>query len=259
VAVYDFKRTQSVGYIEMEFVRGRSLTDILKDHDNQPMPLDWTARVLDQLCAVLQEAHDHRDEKTGKPKPIIHRDLKPSNLMLVDPKDRADPPKLKVLDFGIAKMVEEDGGGADLTVTAAGDLIGTPTYMSPEQIRVGFERDDDKLEIDGRSDLYSTGVVLYHLLTGTLPFRGSKMALLAAHLNNPPLPMKEANPKAVVPAEVERVVMQCLEKDPAKRPQSARELAEMFRAAVSRAAEPASSPSPIGQWWQRLRHLFGAR
>ena len=86
VAVYDFKRTQSVGYIEMEFVRGRSLTEILKERRDEPMPLDWIAQVLDQLCSVLQDAHGHVDEKTGKPKPIIHRDLKPSNLMLVDAK-----------------------------------------------------------------------------------------------------------------------------------------------------------------------------
>ena len=68
----------------MEFVRGRSLDQILKSRDGEPMPLDWTARVTEQLCAVLQEAHGHVDEKTGTPKPIIHRDLKPSNLMLIE-------------------------------------------------------------------------------------------------------------------------------------------------------------------------------
>ena len=120
-----------------------------------------------------------------------------------------------MLDFGIAKIVEDEGTPE---LTGAGDLVGTPAYMSPEQIRGGFERDAGPQEIDGRSDLYSTGVVLYHLLTGTLPFRGSKMALLAAHLNNAPLPMKEANPRPTSPPQVERVVMQCLEKDPADVP-----------------------------------------
>ena len=84
--------------------------------------------------------------------------------------------------------------------------------------------------------------MLYQLLTGTLPFRGSKMALLAAHLNNAPMPMKEANPKVEVPPEVERVVMQCLEKDPAKRPQTARELAEAFRRGRRRRPGRASPP-----------------
>ena len=115
-----------------------------------------------------------------------------------------------MLDFGIAKIVEDEGSPE---LTGAGDLVGTPAYMSPEQIRGGFERDGKTQDIDGRSDLYSTGVVLYHLLTGALPFRGSKMALLAAHLNNAPLPMKEANPRAEVPPDVERVVLRCLEKE----------------------------------------------
>jgi serine/threonine-protein kinase len=230
VAVFDSKRTHSIAYIEMEFVRGRSLQDILKEKNGEPMPVEWTAKVLDQLCDLLQEAHGHLDEKTGKPAPIIHRDLKPSNLMLVERPDRPDTFRLKVLDFGIAKMIQEDGAQE---LTGPADLIGTPAYMSPEQIKSGFERSDEKQTVDGRSDLYSTGVVLYHLLTGNLPFRGNKMALLAAHLETPPLPMQEANPKAVVPSAVEAVVMQCLEKDPAKRPQSARALGDSFRKAMS--------------------------
>ena len=79
-----------------------------------------------------------------------------------------------MLDFGIAKMIEDDGGG-DQTVTGAGDLLGTPAYMSPEQINAAFDKEEDKPPIDGRSDLYSTGVVLYHLLTGVRPFRGNSM------------------------------------------------------------------------------------
>jgi eukaryotic-like serine/threonine-protein kinase len=225
VAVFDFKRTHSIAYIEMEFIRGRSLQEILKQKYGQPMPLEWTAKVLDQLCGLLQVAHGHIDEKTGKPAPIIHRDLKPSNLMLVERPNRPDEFRLKVLDFGIAKMIEEDGGQE---LTGPADLVGTPAYMSPEQIKSGLDRSDQMQTVDGRSDLYATGVVLYHLLTGTLPFRGNKMALLAAHLETAPLPMKEANPSALVPAAVEAVVIQCLEKDPAERPQTARALAESF-------------------------------
>ena len=238
VAVYDFRRSRSVAYIEMEFVRGRSLSQVLKEGGDQPMPLEWTARVLEQLCEVLQEAHGHQDETTGQPRPIIHRDLKPSNLMLVERRDDTGPPRLKVLDFGIAKIAEEEGSPE---LTGAGDILGTPAYMSPEQIRSGFERDSGYQEIDGRSDLYSTGVVLYHLLTGTLPFRGSRMAMLAAHLHTSPIPMKEVNPNADIPPGVERVVMHCLDKTPANRPQTARALAEAF---LEAAGIGAAGPQP---------------
>jgi serine/threonine-protein kinase len=232
VAVYDFKRTIGMGYIEMEFVRGRSLDRIVQEKQGEPLPLEMVAPILDQLCSVLQEAHSYTDENTGKTKAIIHRDLKPSNLMIVDRKPAEQ--NLKVLDFGIAKMIDEDVQGAT-EVTGAGDILGTPAYMSPEQIRGGSESDESR-EIDGRSDLYSTGVMIYQLLTGVLPFRGNRMSILAAHLTKTPPPMKEANPKVTIPPGVERVVFQCLEKDPERRPQSARELAERFRSAAGNTA-----------------------
>jgi len=240
VAVYDFKRTHSIGYIEMEFVRGRSLDKYLAEFKGQPMTLVWTSQILEQLCSLLQEAHGYVDEKRGKAKPIIHRDLKPSNLMLVDKK----PPgqNLKVLDFGIAKMIEDDGSPE---LTGAGDLVGTPAYMSPEQIRGGMSK-EGKGEIDGRSDLYSVGVLLYQFLTGCLPFTGmNKMAVLAAHLNWQPPAMKEANPNTRVPAQVERLVMSCLDKDPVRRPRTARELAEKFRAAVAAGENAAPGIRPL--------------
>jgi serine/threonine-protein kinase len=233
VGVYAFRRTHSIGYIEMEYVRGRSLDRCLAERKGQPMDLDWTAQLLYQLCSLLQEAHGYIDEERNKAKPIIHRDLKPSNLMLVDKKP--DGQNLKVLDFGVAKMIEDDGSPE---LTGPLDLVGTPAYMSPEQIQ-GGTAEEGKGEIDGRSDLYSVGVLLYQLLTGTLPFPGmSKHAVLAAHIYNQPRPMHEANPRDRVPAPVERVVMSCLEKDPDRRPQSARELADSFRAAVGVAPGP---------------------
>jgi eukaryotic-like serine/threonine-protein kinase len=247
VAVYDFKRTQSMGYIEMEFVRGRSLDQILKEHAGKPLALDSIVQIVDQLCSVLKDAHSHEDEATSKPKPIIHRDLKPSNLMLVDRKQKETREiQLKVLDFGIAKMVEDE---SNPELTGAHDIIGTPSYMSPEQIKGGIERDGEAQGIDGRSDLYSTGVMLYQLLTGSVPFHGNKMAVMAAHLHNKPLPMKEINTEADVSAAVERVVMQCLEKDPDKRPQTARELADRFRQAAGITAGPgAAISSPPFPW-----------
>ena len=239
VAVHGFKRAHSMGYIEMEFVRGKSLDKFINERGTEHLPLDRIVTILDQLCAVLQEAHGHVDEKSGKPAPIIHRDLKPSNIMLVDRK----PPgqDLKVLDFGIAKMMEEDGG-QDATLTGAGDFLGTPAFMSPEQIRGGWGKDAHR-EVDARSDLYSVGVLLYQLITGKLPFRGrDARAMMAANLAEQPRPMKEANPEVNVPPAVERVVMQCLEKDPAKRPQSAQELARLFREAAGRSR-------PRRTWW----------
>ena len=239
VAVYDFKRSQGMGYIEMEFVRGRSLDRVVLDKQGEPLPVDMVADILDQLCSVLQEAHSYTDESSGKPKPIIHRDLKPSNLMIIDKK----PPgqNLKVLDFGIAKMVEEDVQAAT-ELTGAGDILGTPAFMSPEQIRGGREAGEAK-DLDGRSDLYSTGVMVYQLLTGSLPFRGNRMSILAAHLTKAPPPMRETNPKVVVPAEVERVVLRCLEKDPDKRPKDAREFAAQFRAAIGSTGSTSSRQS----------------
>jgi serine/threonine-protein kinase len=237
VGVYDFRRTHSMGYIEMELVPGVSLHDFLKRRKGEPMPLDWIAQFLDQLCSVLQVAHGHVDKKTGKARPIIHRDLKPSNLMLAEGK----PPgqDLKVLDFGIAKVAEDEGSPE---LTGVGDFLGTPDYMSPEQIRGGITK-EGKGDIDGRSDLYSVGVILYQLLTGSLPFQAmSRMAVLGAHLHGTPMPMKEANPAARLPPQVERLVMRCLEKDPDQRPQTAGELADQFRKALAGLAPETEKP-----------------
>ena len=150
---------------------------------------------------------------------------------------------LVVLDFGIARMLENDG---TTTMTAAADLVSTPAYMSPEQIAGGLDNDGMRRDIGRRSDLYSTGVVLYQLLTGSLPFRGTTMAILAAHLTSPPLPMKEANPAVTVPPEVERAIMQCLEKDPRNRPRSAAELARLIHRGET--WPEASAPSALARF-----------
>jgi serine/threonine protein kinase/formylglycine-generating enzyme required for sulfatase activity len=246
VAVYDFNRTQSMAYIEMEFIRGRSVDKVLDERKGQPMPLEWIVPVVDQLCAVLQEAHGHVDENTAKLKSIIHRDLKPSNLMLVDKKPEGR--NLKVLDFGIAKMIDEEA--QDLQLTIDGEFMGTVSYSSPEQIQDGVEKGKKgtKRDLDGRSDLYSLGVLLFQCLTGVLPFRGTLASVLASHLTQPPPPMKLANPKAKVPPEVERLVRQCLEKDPTNRPQSAQELAEKFRAAAAHALPKPKLAHPLFLW-----------
>jgi serine/threonine protein kinase/formylglycine-generating enzyme required for sulfatase activity len=208
VAVHDFRLARDAAYIEMEYVRGPSLNHLMKP--GLLMPLDWTARILDQLCDVLQAAHEQG---------ITHRDLKPSNLMLVEGR----PPGkelLKVLDFGIAKIRDPDD-----VRTMTGNFIGTAHYSSPEQIRGD--------EVDGRSDLYSVGVLLYELLTGYRPFTGSIFHLTNSHVHTPPPAFVERNPEVRVPAAVERVVMSCLAKEPSARPQNARALSEAFQHALA--------------------------
>jgi serine/threonine protein kinase len=216
----DIRPDRGIAYIEMELIRGPSLDRLLKAA--MPMPLDRTARLVDQLCDVLEAAHDQG---------IVHRDIKPTNLMLAeDPSSGHE--RLKVLDFGIAKIL---GADRNDQLTRTGLTVGTPAYMSPEQVR------GEAGAVDGRSDLYSVGVLLYEMLTGRRPFMGTVLSITHDHLHTPPPPFAEANPGANVPRAVERVVMRCLEKDPARRPQTARELAEAFRAAGSAPAPDAKT------------------
>jgi len=153
----------------------------------------------------------------------VHRDLKPANLMLVDGRP-VGKEQLKVLDFGIAKILEGDMTSGDCR-TKTGCFMGSAPWSSPEQA--------SDTPIDGRSDLYSVGVILYEFLTGHRPFTGPITRVLYNHLYTPPPSFAERNPNVSVPPEVERVVMRCLAKDPRDRPQSARELYEEFQAAVS--------------------------
>ncbi len=220
VAVHDARIGIDAAFIEMEYVKGQSLNRILTP--GVPMPLAWTARILEQLCDVLQEAHSLK---------IVHRDLKPANLMLVDGR----PPgkeQLKVLDFGIAKILEGDLTSGDCR-TNTGCFIGSAPWSSPEQA--------SDAPIDGRSDLYSVGVILYEFLTGHRPFSGPITRVLLDHLSTPPPPFAERNPNVVVPPEIERVVMRCLAKNPDDRPQSAHKLAEELAAAFDRSL---GMPSP---------------
>ncbi len=226
VAVYDARMAKDAAFIEMEFVKGQSLNKLLKP--GVAMPLDWTARILEQLCDVLQEAHAHK---------VVHRDLKPANLMLVDGR----PPgkeQLKVLDFGIAKILGGDLASGDFR-TNPGDFMGSAPWSSPEQASAA--------PIDARSDLYAVGVILYELLTGYRPFSGPIIRVLYNHVSTPPPSFAERNPSVVVPPEIERVVMRCLEKDPNLRPQSARELAEEFAVAFGSSSKTLSPDRPMAE------------
>jgi serine/threonine-protein kinase len=212
VTLYDASLNDPQGpCIIMEYIRGINLDTLLQNNKGRLSP-PRVGRLLGQLCEVLQAAHAEG---------MIHRDLKPSNLMVVD----ADSPyeKIKVMDFGLAKLVDAPAL-KQINVTGGDFAVGTPAYICPEQIRGEA--------VDHRADLYSVGVILYELLTGRTPFKGeSTMDVLLAHATEEPPPLAE-NGLSIPPA-IEAVVLDCLAKNPAKRPQSARDLAERFETALA--------------------------
>jgi len=216
----DIDVDRHVIYIVMDVVHGCSIEKLLTP--GVPMPLDWTTQVLGQLCDVLHQAHERG---------IVHRDLSPANLMLEDqPVERVH---LRVLDFGIAKVLDPESEDFDtVPVTEDGQFFGKRSYASPEQLKGA--------RVDARSDLYSIGVVLYEFLTGYRPFRGGPAQLLIDHCSAEPPRFAEVNPDVDLPA-VEQVVLRCLAKDPKDRPQSARELFDLFRAAAL-GTEPFPAP-----------------
>jgi serine/threonine protein kinase len=213
VTLYDASLNDPQGpCIVMEYIRGVTLDTLLQA--NGRLTPARVGRLLYQLCEVLQAAH-----ALG----IIHRDLKPANLMIVDP----DTPYelLKVMDFGLAKLLAPDQL-ARVTVTNTDFAVGTPGYMCPEQARGE--------DMDNRADLYSVGVILYELLTGRLPFAGrSTMDVLLAQATEEPPAFSHIAADVRVPPAIERIVLQCLARDPNERPRHARELAELFEKALA--------------------------
>ena len=183
-------------YIVMDVVHGRSIEKLLEP--GIPMPLEWTTQVLDQLCDVLQQAHERG---------IVHRDLSPANLMLEDVTDGGV--HLRVLDFGIAKVLDPESGVFDsVPLTENGRFFGKRSYASPEQLKGEH--------VDARSDLYSIGIILYEFLTGYRPFRGNAAQLLVNHCSADPPWFAEINPAIKLSEQVEQVVRRCLEKNPAR-------------------------------------------
>jgi serine/threonine-protein kinase len=208
VTVFDYGRADDdVYYMAMEYLEGHTLHRAIRDAGY--LPEDRAVHIARQICRSLREAHAHG---------VIHRDLKPANIFLVEHGDETD--FVKVLDFGLVKNVADTG--EDLTQT--GMFMGSPKYMSPEQIR------GDR--VDGRTDVYALGIILYEMLTGKVPFdRATSVNILMAHVHEEPPPLRETNPLIQVSAAVEEVVTRCMAKDPARRLGSMGEALEALKAA----------------------------
>jgi len=200
VRLYDTGIAHGFRFITLELLQGMDLRHRMR---GRPLPLREGTSYLLETCAGLQAAHD-----IG----IVHRDVKPENCYLV----RGGG--LKVMDFGIAKLENAPG------ITTTGIIAGTPAYMAPEQAM-------DFRNVSYRADIYSVGVVAFEIYTGTLPFNHPEsMQLLLMHAQDPPPSLRERN--LALPPALEDIVLRCLDKDPARRVPTCRELAEQLLAAV---------------------------
>jgi serine/threonine protein kinase len=198
----------------MEYIEGQSLKRLIKDLG--PLPVPRVCAIIKQAAAALDAAH-----RLG----MIHRDIKPDNIVLIS---TPEGEQAKVLDFGIAKLKETGAGEfSGMTLTETGTVVGTPAYMSPEQA-MGKRGD----ELDGRSDIYSLGVVMYQMLSGELPFQAdTAMGMLIAHMQQPPKPILTLHPELQIPEAIGKIVMKTLEKNPDNRPQNAEVLIKEIEAA----------------------------
>lgn len=218
VTVYDFGLVgENQFYMAMDFLDGKSLSQLIKQ--GQPLSLKRFSHIFSQACNALAHAHKRH---------VVHRDIKSANLVLIE--HEGDPDFLVIVDFGLVKVMSPN---QNQQLTTTGMLVGSPPYMSPEQCR--------GQELDHRSDIYSLGCVMYETLTGKLPLLGETvMDTLYRHLNELPLPMREANPGIYVPPALERAVLKALAKEPARRQQSMSELGKEIDKALSGA--PDSKP-----------------
>ncbi|MBI4509412.1 MAG: protein kinase [Deltaproteobacteria bacterium] len=233
ITTYDFDQTaDGILYIAMELLKGRSLHDVF--HQEAPLPWERVFHVIEQMCSSLGEAHAHG---------FVHRDIKPENIYLENRPGHDD--FVKILDFGIAKIVGGDIGNKNPQLTATGQTLGTLEYMSPEQLM--------GKQLDGRSDIYAMGVLAYELLTGHLPFPDAQgpAALIAAQLKRTPEPPSVACPEARIPQGVDQVIFRMIEKDLTKRFQNVGEVrtavVELLMSAAQAAARgsaPAYMPVP---------------
>ena len=208
-------------FIVMEYMEGQSLKALMRN--SGPLPVPQVCETIREAAAALEAAHT-----LG----MVHRDIKPDNIFIVE---GLAGPQIKVLDFGIAKVKEATlGSPTGLSLTKTGIIVGTPQYMSPEQA-MGMRGN----ELDGRSDLYSLGVVMYEMLTGDTPFQGdTTMKILMAHIHQAPPPMEKAHPELQIPLVVAQLVMRLLQKKPDMRPATAGELIKEIDAVLEALSAP---------------------
>jgi eukaryotic-like serine/threonine-protein kinase len=208
-------------YLVMEYIAGRPFDQALAQE--KPLPVAKAVRIARKLCLALGKAHHHG---------IVHRDLKPANIIVDDSPDR-EGGILKILDFGVAKLLEKPDKP---NLTSTGQMLGTPAYMAPEQIR---QRDEP---LDGRADLYAVGVILYEMLTGTTPFanRPSGDVLVSKVIERPESPARH-NPS--LPPNLVAIVMRAIQKKPTQRYANA---FEMAAALAPFAEETLSGTAPAG-------------
>ncbi|WP_369387348.1 tetratricopeptide repeat protein [Streptomyces sp. CG1] len=201
--VHDFGESDGVLFLVMELLEGRDLSRLLEDNKGHPLPVDDVLDIAAQIAAALAYTHQQG---------VIHRDLKPANIL------RTTDGTVKICDFGIARLGHDIGFTTRLTGT--GVALGTPHYMSPEQIVGG--------EVDQRSDLYSLGCVLYEIATGAPPFDlEDAWAVLIGHRDTPPRPPRERRPE--LPGHLDEIILGLLAKDPEERPCDAGDLARRIR------------------------------
>lgn len=218
-------------YMVMEWVEGRLLRQIL--NEQKKLPIDRAVRITMAICDALDYIHRHG---------VVHRDLKPENIM-VDSEDR-----IKLIDFGIAS----NQGSRRLTFAKLSQVIGTPDYISPEQVK--------GKRGDARSDIYALGVMLYEMVTGTVPFKGpNAFAIMNDRLINNPVPPREVNPE--VSPELQEIIYRAIERDPKARYASAREfardLAHPEQVGVSDRPELHDWKRRRSQWPRRLLFYVG--
>ncbi|HEX2870723.1 MAG TPA: serine/threonine-protein kinase [Polyangiaceae bacterium] len=220
VAIYDYGRTrEGIFYYAMEYLEGTDLQRLVREHG--ALEPARVVHILAQIAGALAEAH-----ATG----LVHRDLKPANVYLCE--RGGLPDTVKVLDFGLVKDTSgtQSLGDTSLGQTDVNALIGTPAYLAPESIH-------SPTDVDARSDLYAVGAIGYFLLTGSEVFRGgSVVALCIAHLQEQPEPPSQRL-KRPLPPELERLILSCLEKEPAQRPASAAALRQALLACDATTAD----------------------
>jgi len=192
VNVFDYGEDSGILYLIMEYLEGKSLEKLVEGQNI--LPIETIIPIYDQVCSALDHAHQHS---------IVHRDIKPANIMILD------NGLVKVTDFGIAKMMS-------MGMTQAGQVLGTPNYMSPEQVK--------GRQIDGRSDIFSLGIILYDLVTGEMPFAGQNITtVIYKIINENPIPPRELD--ATIHPGLSYVICKALAKSPDERYQTCRELA----------------------------------